>query len=247
MIPLLLVGLASSALAREPMPGLLDDQSVYKWSAPTLDRGEWVAGLGVVAHGVTEETTIATEASSVILGFYNARLRTRLMQPERAHVSLDAGLGVVTPIALARLAVPEWPSRPPLVIFDAGVPITWDLRPGAFLTIRPWGSVALGRVREGDGRGVELLGRAGLSGAGASGFFEIHLTRNIGLVVGQDLGADAHGGPARLVGRTTGGVLFGIGKFRANAGLGVLTAVPLTVRGAPVFRPVPTFDLWGRW
>ena len=244
---LLLAMTAVPALAREPMPGLLDEQPVYKWSAPPLESGEWIAGVGVVAHGLTDNTTIATEASSVLLGFYNVRLHTRVADPERAHVSLDAGLGVVTPIALARLAVPEWPSRPPLLIADVGVPITWDLQPGTFFTLRPWASVAAGRVREGDGRGVELLGRAGLTGVGTGGVLEVHVARNLGFVVGQELGADAHGGPARLVGRTTGGLLFGVGKVRANVGLGVVTAVPLTVRGAPVFRPVPAFEVWARW
>ncbi|TVQ93389.1 MAG: hypothetical protein EA397_04535 [Deltaproteobacteria bacterium] len=244
----ILLGLTTGvARSAEPMPGLLEDQPAYKWSAPPLEKGEWVAGLRVVAHGVTDQTTVATEASSVLLGFYNGRVRTRLPPIAGQEISLDAGAGLLTPLALARLAVPEWPSRPPLLVLDAGLPITFDLRPGVFFTARPWASFAVGRVHEGDASAVELLGRAGLSGGGAGGVLQVHLTSRIGFVIGQDLGADAHGGPARLVGRSTGALTFGIGKLRANVGVGLLAAIPLNERGSPVFRPLPAFDLWGRW
>lgn len=238
---------AGAAHAREPMPGLLEDEPVYKWSAPTLDGGEWIAGVQVVAHGLSDDLTLSTDASSLVLGFYNARARLALPEIFGGRASIEAGAGLLTPVALARLAVPGWRSRPALAIFDVSGAVTLQPAPGRLVTVRPWLSIGVGRLTGDDAGTVALLGRTAVSGGGLRGTLEVHFARRVGFVVGEDLGLDGHGGYGRLVSRTTGALLFGTGKLRANVGLGLVVALPVSDRGAPVLRPVPAFDVWGRW
>ncbi len=239
--------LALAAAADDPPRGLSDEVPIYKWSAPALPRGGWVAGAQVVAHGLTARTTVAVEPTSAILGFFGARARHALGERRGGEASVEVGAGALTSLALARLAVSEWPSRPPLAVLDAAAPVTFRVGEGQFVTVRPWASLAIGPAVGGDEGIVTLLGRTALSGAGARVTGEAHLSRRLALVGAQDVGVDAYGGYARLATRTTGAVVLAGGPLRLNAGLVLNGQVPFTGRGGALLRVGPAFDVWARW
>lgn len=248
-LPLCLIalGLPLHATAVERTKGLDVGKPVYKWSAPTLQQGEWIAGATVVAHGLRDDTTVAIESSNVVFGFYNGRLRREVPDLFGGRASLDLGAGVLTPLALGRLAVPEWRSRPSLGLIDVGLPISFIGESTPMLTIRPWASLGLGRVGGGDEDVLVLLGRTATTGGGVRTGIEVHASGALGLLAGQDFGLNVQGGHVRAVSRTTAAVLVGVGPVRANLGLGLIAIAPLDARGASYLGLVPAFDLWARW
>lgn len=236
-----------AARAGERSGGLQADEAIFKWSAPTLAGGEWIAGVEVVAHGLTDRTTLWAEPSSAVLGYYGGRLRHDAGELLGGVGSVEVGAGLWTPVALARLAVPQWPSRPVVAMVDVAGMVTRQPSSGRFITYGAWGSLAVGRVSGTDDEVVTLLGRSGLSGLGGRVGFEDHLTRRVGLVARQDLGFDLSGGYRRFVARTTGALLFGAGPIRVNLGATLVTTVPVGARVSLHAGLVPALDVWARW
>jgi len=237
---------SSQADDRRTRQGLVDDEAILKWSGQTLEEDGWVVGLNLVAHGLTDDVTVGVRASDVVLGHYNARVRVRLREdPGRATTSLDAGAGLVTPLGIAFLAVPSVQPPSPLAMVDVGLPTTWTLATGRFLTVRPWLALSVGRVDEDERTLPLLLSRAALTGPGVQVIGEGHLARRIGLVGSVDVGLELFGGQPAFASTTKLAVLLGTGPVRANLGFGLVLGTVHTGR----FRPpsaVPAIDIWVR-
>lgn len=224
--------------------GLLDDEPIYKWSAPPLDEGGWVIGLSTVAYGVTDEVTLGIRASEAVLGHYNAHVRLGLGAQEQPRVSLDAAVGVLTPVAIARLFVPQWEASSLLLSAELGVPMTWTIGTGRFVTFRPWFGATVGKVEADDDQLTLLIGRPLLTGPGASVIAEGHLAKRLGVVGSLDAGLELYGGQPGLALRPKAAAVLATGPLRVNLGLGVGLKLD---RDDPLRADLqPAIDVWVR-
>lgn len=225
--------------------GFVDDEPTFKWSAPVLDRGGWVVGLNHVAYGIDDRVTLGVEATNLLVGHYNLRARVELANRGVA-ASVDGGIGLATPIALAAILVPDFRGSTTLLLVDVGVPITWTPEAGRFVTLRPWFAAAAGRVGADDESLSLLLGRPVLTGPGVTATGEVHLARRVGLAATQDVGLDLFGGDLTIGSRTGAAVLLATGPVRVNLGLKVTVEVDLTGRTAVRPGLGPAIDVWVR-
>ena len=231
---------------RRKRRGLVDDEAIIKWSAHTLEREGWVVGLNLVAHGLTDDLTLGVRASDVVLGHYNARVRARLGHNVDRVVSLDAGAGLVTPLGIAFLAVPSTGPPSPLAMVDVGLPITWTLATGRFVTVRPWLALSAGRVDHDERTLPLILGRAALTGPGVQVIAEGHLAPRIGVVGSVDVGLELFGGDPAFASTTRIAMLLATGPVRANLGFGLVLGVDRTGSVTPPTF-VPAIDIWVRF
>lgn len=257
---LLAVCLAHGARAAEPAAddapdsgekrrrrGFLDDEAMIKWSGQTLREDEWVVGLTLVAHGLTDELTLGTLAGDLLLGHYNARLRARVgHRPGRRVTSVDGGAGLVTPLGLALLAVPGVEPPATLATADVGLPITWTVATGRFVTVRPWLALSVGGVDD-DARSTLplILRRPAFTGPGVTLTGEGHFARRVGAVASLDLGLELYGGEPAFGSTTRVAVLLATGPLRAQLGFGLVLGVDRF--GEVQLGAVPAADIWVRF
>ncbi|MFK7927761.1 MAG: hypothetical protein AB8H79_06215 [Myxococcota bacterium] len=225
--------------------GLVDGEPVFKWSAPPLDEGGWVIGLGTVAYGITDEVTVSVRSSELVLGHYNGHVRAGLGTQEQPKVSVEGGVGVLTPVALARLFVPAWETRSLVLSSELAVAMTWTQGDTRFLTVRPWFALAAGRVEDDDEQLTLLLGRPVLTGPGISALAETHISKNLGLVGSLDLGLELYGFEPGVAVRPRGAAVLATGPLRVNLGLGV--GVYVDNDGALRSDLQPALDIWVRF
>jgi len=248
--PLLLCTLTTSSVAIADdsdagrRRGLVDGEPVFKWSAPPLNEGGWVIGLVTVAYGVTDEVTVSVRSSELVLGHYNGNVRAGLGTQEQPIVAIEGGVGILTPVALARLFVPAWETRSLVWSSDLAVAMTWTQGQTRFFTVRPWFALAAGRVEEDDEQLTLLLGRPVLTGPGVSAIAETHLSPHLGLVGSLDVGLELYGLQPGAAVRPRGAAVLATGPLRVNLGLGV--GIYVDNDGSLRSDLQPALDIWVR-
>lgn len=219
---------------------------MVKTSAHTLRKEEWVVGLTLVAHGLTDDLTVGTYASDLLLGHYNVRARYRLGHTEDRVFSFDVGGGIVTPLGIGFLAIPS--VQPPsfLATVDVGLPITWTIGTGRFLTLRPWLAGSAGGVDDDERSTLPLiLRRPAFTGPGLTVTAEGHFARRIGAMASVDVGLELFGGEPAFGSTSRVAVLFATGPLRAQLGFGLVIGVDRF--GSVRTGAVPAADIWVRF